>query len=171
MEKILGIDLGTGSIGISLRNPELGASICEQLEYFSSDIFQSGVGKDKSGEYSLAAERTSHRQTRRLRVSRRRRLWSTLSLLIEYGLCPLTQSSLDEWQRYDKSKGQFRKYPTSDPSFVSWIKMDFNDDGLPDYTSPYQLRRELATVQLDFSLLENRMKLGRALYHIAQRRL
>lgn len=170
MEKILGIDLGTGSIGISLRNPELGASICEQLEYFSSDIFQSGVGKDKSGEYSLAAERTSHRQTRRLRVSRRRRLWSTLSLLIEYGLCPLTQSSLDEWQRYDKSKGQFRKYPTSDPSFVSWIKMDFNDDGLPDYTSPYQLRRELATVQLDFSLLENRMKLGRALYHIAQRR-
>ena len=52
MEKILGIDLGTGSIGISLRNPNISDELKEQLEYFSSDIFQAGVGKDKTGEYS-----------------------------------------------------------------------------------------------------------------------
>ena len=136
MSKILGIDLGTGSIGIALRNPDASKNILEQLEYFSSDIFHAGVGKDKSGEYSLAAERTSHRQSRRLKETRRRRLWATLQLLIDFGLCPI----------------------------------DFNNDGIPDYTSPYQLRRELSTIQFDFSIPINKYKLGRALYHIAQRR-
>ena len=170
MNKILGIDLGTGSIGVSLRNPNLGSSLFEQLEYFSSDIFQSGVGKDKSGEYSLAAERSSHRQSRRLKASRRRRLWATLELLIEYGLCPLDSLLLKDWKTYDKSKALFRSYPNSDKAFSSWIMMDFDCDGIPDYSSPYQLRRELATVQLDFAKAENKRKLGRALYHIAQRR-
>lgn len=67
MTKILGIDLGTGSIGLALRNPDLGSNLTSQLEYFSSDIFQAGVGIDKTGEYSLAAERTANRQSRRLR--------------------------------------------------------------------------------------------------------
>lgn len=170
MEKILGIDLGTGSIGISLRNPNISDELKEQLEYFSSDIFQAGVGKDKTGEYSLAAERTKHRQSRRLKETRRRRLWATLQLLIDHGLCPMAQSSLEQWKTYDKTKNLFRRYPIDDNAFDAWIKMDFNHDGKPDYTSPYQLRRELSTKQLDFSVIENKFKLGRALYHIAQRR-
>lgn len=170
MGKILGIDLGTGSIGIALRNTETGKNLIEQLEYFSSDIFQSGVGKDKTGEYSLAAERTKSKQSRKLKDCRRNRLWSTLQLLIDYDLCPMSQSSLDQWRTYDKSKGLYRKYPINDKPFDAWIKLDFNQDGKPDYSSPYQLRRELATVQIDFTNLENRYKLGRALYHIAQRR-
>jgi CRISPR-associated endonuclease Csn1 len=39
-----------------------------------------------------------------------------------------------------------------------------------DYTSPFQLRKELAEEKFDFEKKENRYKLGRALYHIAQRR-
>ena len=170
MEKILGIDLGTSSIGIALRNPNISNDLKGQLEYFSSDIFQSGVGKNKSGEYSLAAERTGNRQSRRLKETRRRRLWATLQLLIDHDLCPMSQSSLDQWKTYDKSRNLFRKYPIDDKELDAWIKLDFDKDGKPDYTSPYQLRRELSTVQLDFSSIENKYKLGRALYHIAQRR-
>lgn len=170
MSKILGIDLGTGSIGIALRDAEAGKNITEQLEYFSSDIFQAGVGKDKSGEFSLAAERTKNRQSRRLYETRRRRLWATLQLLINESLCPMSQESLDKWETYDKSKSLYRKYPVEDKAFDSWIKMDFDQDGMPDYTSPYQLRRELATIQFDFNDPISRYKLGRALYHIAQRR-
>ena len=170
MTKILGIDLGTGSIGLALRNPDLGSNLTSQLEYFSSDIFQAGVGIDKTGEYSLAAERTANRQSRRLKATRRRRLWATLQLLIDNDLCPMDQSSLEQWRTYDKKRNLFRKYPTQDKAFNAWIKLDFNQDGSADYSSPYQLRRELATKQFDFSLTENRYKLGRAIYHIAQRR-
>ena len=55
-------------------------------------------------------------------------------------------------------------------AFHSWIILDFNGDGKPDYSSPYQLRRELVSVQLDFNQPIDRYKLGRALYHIAQHR-
>ena len=170
MSKILGIDLGTGSIGLALRNPEAGDNIIEQLEYFSSDIYQAGVGKDRTGEFSLAAERTSHRQSRRLKETRRRRLWATLQLLIDHHLCPMSQSSLDQWKTYDKSKGLYRIYPVNNIVFDNWIKMDFDSDGVPDYSSPYQLRKELVTIQFDFTNQTNLYKLGRALYHIAQRR-
>lgn len=169
-EKILGIDLGTNSIGISVRNKDLGNDIKDQLEYFSSDIFNSGVGNGKSGEYSYAAERTKHRGSRRLNDHRRRRLWATLKLLIKEGFCPMSPESLERWSVYDKTKKLFRQYPINDELFNAWIKLDFDGDGKPDYSSPYQLRRQLATEQIDLSIQENRYKLGRALYHIAQRR-
>lgn len=172
-EKVLGIDLGTNSIGISVRNENLGDNLKDQLEYFSSDVFKSGVGNrksGKSGEFSYAAERAKHRRSRGLYEHRRRRLWKTLELLIKEGLCPMSLQSLKCWSVYDKNKKLFRKYPIDDVVFNAWIKLDFNGDGKPDYSSPYQLRRLLATEQMDFSLQENRFKLGRALYHIAQRR-
>lgn len=169
-EKVLGIDLGTNSIGISVRNENLSDNLIDQLEYFSSDIFNSGVGNGKSGEYSYATERTHHRSSRRLYEHRRRRLWATLKLLIEEGFCPMSIQSLMCWSVYDKNKNLFRQYPTNDVPFNAWIRLDFNGDGIPDYSSPYQLRRQLATEQIDFSLQDNRYKLGRALYHIAQRR-
>ena len=169
-QKILGIDLGTNSIGLSLRNVDLADNIKDQLMYFSSEIFKSGIGKDKHGEYSFAAERTKHRQPRRLKETRRRRLWATLHLLIEHKLCPLKIDSLHQWETYNKSEGLFRKYPIDDEAFAKWITLDFDADGKPDYSSPYQLRRELVTKQFDFNNIIDRYKLGRALYHIAQRR-
>ena len=169
-QKTLGLDLGTNSIGISLRNPALGENLKEQLEYFSSDIFEAGVGTDKSGEFSYAAQRTTFRSARRLKLHRRRRLQATLRLLMDHKLCPLSEESYKQWSVYDKTQNLKREYPIGDEGFNRWIKLDFNADGKPDYTSPYQLRCELATTQLDFSSPENKFKLGRALYHIAQRR-
>lgn len=169
-QKILGIDLGSSSIGMALRNPNINDNLVEQLEYFSVDIFKAGVGMNKSGEYSLAAERTKNRQTRRLYETRRRRLWATLELLIKEGYCPMKMESLIKWKTYDKSKGLFRKYPIEDLDFDRWIKLDFDGDGKPDYSSPYQLRDELMQRQFDFTNVEEKYKLGRALYHIAQRR-
>ena len=83
MGKVLGLDLGTNSIGIALRDTERGKNITEQLEYFCSDIFKSGVGSGKSGEFSYAAKRTEKRSTRRLYQSRKYRIWETLKLLIK----------------------------------------------------------------------------------------
>lgn len=168
--KILGLDLGTNSLGVALRNPDLGENIVDQLEYYTSIIFKSGVGTSKSGEYSYAAERTKFRSTRRLYQARKYRLWSTLELLITQGYCPLTIKDLDKWRRYDKEKGLKRQYPVDAIEFEQWIKLDFDGDGKPDYSSPYQLRDELMNRQFDFSQSTERFKLGRALYHIAQHR-
>lgn len=172
-QNILGIDLGTSSIGISLRSPNIQGSLSEQLEYFSVDVFNSGVGKDdKAREYSYAANRSANRRTRRLYDTRRRRLWETLELLIEYNLCPLSMEALNTWRRYDKSRGGYsRQYPVEEKEFENWIRLDFNSNGEPDFESPYHLRRDIvSSFQLNLENKEDRYKLGRALYHIAQRR-
>jgi Uncharacterized protein conserved in bacteria len=170
-QKVLGLDLGTNSIGSAVRNLDLSDDLQWQLEFFSSDIFRSSVNKESNGrEYSLAAQRSAHRRSRGLNEVRRRRLWATLNLLIKHGFCPMSSESLMRRCTYDKRKGLFREYPIDDKNFNAWILLDFNGDGRPDYSSPYQLRRELVTRQFDFEQPIERYKLGRALYHIAQHR-
>lgn len=169
-QKILGIDLGTNSLGIALRNIDNGGNIVNQLDYYSSIIFNSGVGKDTKGEYSYAAERTKHRSTRRLYQSRKYRIWATLKLLISHGCCPLSEDNLERWSTYDKTKGLKREYPVDVPQFEQWVRLDFDGDGIADYSSPYQLRAELTERQLDWNSQSDRYKFGRAMYHIAQRR-
>ena len=169
-QKTIGIDLGTNSLGIAVRNADLGENITEQMEYYSSVIFKSGVGNGKNGEYSYAAERTKFRSTRRLYQSRKYRIWATLRLLIAHGCCPLTDEELDQWARYDKEKGLKRQYPVDAVRFEQWVRLDFDCDGKPEYSSPYQLRAELMTQQLDWENETDRFKFGRAMYHIAQRR-
>ncbi|MCQ2344175.1 MAG: hypothetical protein MJ002_04520 [Paludibacteraceae bacterium] len=168
--KVLGIDLGTNSIGLCVRDKSKSGNVADQLDFFTSVIFESGVGTDKTGEFSRAAERTSHRSSRRLNQARRYRIWRTLEVLIKYGYCPLTIDELDSWRHYDKNKAVKRQYPIENDKFEQWVRLDFNFDGIPDYSSPYQLRAELAQTKLDLSQQINRYKLGRALYHIAQRR-
>lgn len=170
MGKILGLDLGTNSIGLAVRNLDDEDLLKNQLEYFTSIIFPSGVGKDKTGEFSYAAQRTKYRSARRLYQSRKYRLWATLKLLIENGYCPLSMENLEKWSKYDKEKGFKREYPIDATEFEQWIRLDFNGDGIADYSSPYQLRAELMNRQFDFNNQIKRYKLGRALYHIAQRR-
>ena len=52
-QKVLGLDLGTNSIGSSVRNLDLSDDLKGQLEFFSSDIFRSSVNKESNGrEYS-----------------------------------------------------------------------------------------------------------------------
>lgn len=172
MDKILGLDLGTNSIGWALRNPDITEN---QIEKFGVITFNKGVGVGKTGEYSYAAERTKKRSTRRLYQSRKYRLWATLEHLITEGYCPLSLENLNRWRHYSKEEAVKnnnggRVYPVDDVAFDQWTKLDFNGDGKQDYTSPYQLRKELAETKLDFNEEVNRFKLGRALYHIAQRR-
>ena len=169
-QNVLGIDLGTNSIGLSLRNPDMGKDLIDQLEYYSSVVFNSGVGNGKSGEYSYAAERTKFRSTRRTYQARKYRIWATLQMLIDYKMCPLCQEDLDKWSRYDKAKGLKRQYPINAVEFEQWVRLDFDGDGVADYSSPYQLRAELMERQFDFTQQIERYKLGRAIYHIAQRR-
>jgi CRISPR-associated endonuclease Csn1 len=172
MSKILGLDLGTNSIGWSLRNTELPNNQTEKVGVIT---FNKGVGNSKTGEYSYAAERTKKRSTRRLYQSRKYRLWATLEVLIKEDYCPLSIDGLNKWRYYSKAESQKNKnggrvYPKNEVHFEQWIKMDFDKDGKPDYKSPYQLRRSLTEKKLDFSKEADRYKLGRALYHIAQRR-
>ena len=169
-QKILGIDLGTNSLGIALRDPDINGNLIDQLDYYTSIIFQSGVGSGKSGEYSYAAERRKYRSTRRLYQARKYRIWATLRLLIEHHCCPLTNEELDRWSKYDKSKGLKRQYPIDAVSFEQWVRLDFDGDGKPDYSSPYQLRAELMEKTLNWDNQIDRYKFGRAMYHIAQRR-
>lgn len=172
MNKIFALDLGTNSIGWALRNPDL---MTNQIEKFGVITFNKGVGNGKTGEYSYAAERTKKRSTRRLYQARKYRLWATLEHLITEDYCPLSITNLNKWRYYNKEEARKnnnggRVYPVDDARFDAWIKLDFNNDGKPDYTSPYQLRKELAETKLDLTREEERFKLGRALYHIAQRR-
>lgn len=168
--KTIGLDLGTNSIGISIRNRDNEKEIIDQLEYFSSVIFKSGVGTAKTSEFSYAAERTKKRSTRRLYQARKYRIWATLKLLIENDYCPLSMEDLKKWSRYDKTQGLKRQYPIHATKFEQWVRLDFDGDGVADYSSPFQLRAELMEKQFDFSNQIDRYKLGRALYHIAQRR-
>lgn len=172
MNKIFALDLGTNSIGWALRNPDL---IQNQIEKFGVITFNRGVGMGKTGEYSYAAERTKKRSTRRLYQARKYRLWATLEHLIIEGYCPLSIDNLNRWRHYNKEEARTnsnggRVYPVEDRAFDAWIKLDFNGDGKADYQSPYQLRKELTEIVFDFSAEANRYKIGRALYHIAQRR-
>lgn len=174
--KIVALDLGSNSIGATIRNPFEE----NQLEKAIVITFETGVGKDStSGQYtvSLAANRTDKRSIRRLYQSRKYKLWTLLEVFIQDKndlYCPIRPESLKQWKHYNKEQAQKgnggRQYPVDDVAFNNWIKLDFNNDGIPDYISPYQLRNELATIKLDFSIEENRFKLGRALYHIAQHR-
>ncbi|MGB6092337.1 MAG: type II CRISPR RNA-guided endonuclease Cas9 [Moheibacter sp.] len=161
MKKILGVDLGTNSIGLTLREDDI-------FSWYGVYTFKKGVGEGKSGEFSFAAERTKHRSLRRLYNARRYRKWETLKVLIENDFCPLNIENLNKWKNYKKGIG--RVFPVNDTVFQQWIKLDFNGDGVPDFSSPYQLRRLLITEKFDLSIPENRYKIGRALYHIAQRR-
>lgn len=159
--KTLGIDLGTNSIGLALN-------IDNSFDWYGVYTFKKGIGEGDSGEFSLAAERTKHRSSRRNYNARRYRKWETLKVLVDNNFCPLSKENLNKWIYYKKGEG--RVYPVDDDEFSSWIKLDFNKDGIPDYSSPYQLRRQLINKQLDLTNKENRYKIGRALYHIAQRR-
>lgn len=170
MQNVVGIDLGTNSLGINIWDKYAFGTMKNHIES-SVDIFKNGVTKNKSTgrESSLAAERRTKRSRRNQIRSARTRKQATLKLLIKHGYCPLTMEELNKWRFQDEEKGYDRTYPTSE-AFMQWLNLNFegNEDNRADYTSVYQLRAELMERNFDFVNSEKeRYKLGRALYHIA----
>lgn len=196
MGRIIGLDLGTNSIGWAIREGER-----FEREQFSKQfkdclldldneivdegvvIFQKGVGEGKAGEFSLAAERRKSRSKRRLYNAKRYRKWALLKILIDAGMCPLTMDelrlwSVGNWRRFDgKKKNLGRVYPIGNEEFQKWLafdpsyfgKKDVSENGRPIRKNPYDLRFELICGEEENEFTK-KQKIGRALYHLVQRR-
>ena len=54
MENIFGLDLGTNSIGFSIRNPNIENDIIQQFVKYGALVFKKGVGSEKGNEFSYA---------------------------------------------------------------------------------------------------------------------
>lgn len=158
-ERILGIDTGTNSIGWAIVDYN---SEAIDNKYTLIDkgvnIFQEGVKIEKGIESSKAAERTEHKHQRIGYWRRKIRKIRLLKLLIENNLCPpLSTESLRNW----RSK---KEYPLDD-KFMEWQRTDDNEN-----KNPYYYRNLCLTETLDFTDINNRYKIGRAIYHLNQRR-
>jgi CRISPR-associated endonuclease Csn1 len=150
MAKILGLDLGTNSIGWAIVNKENNDfSLVDK----GVRIFSEGVKSEKGKESSKAAERTAFRSARKIKFRRKLRKYETLKVLSINGMCPLSVEEVEEWR-----KSGFKKYPLN-PEFLKWLRTD-DDQNI----NPYIFRDRASKQKV--SLYE----LGRALYHIAQRR-
>lgn len=174
MEKIIGLDLGTNSIGWAIRDTSAQGN---QIIDKGVLTFDKGVGEGKSGEFPLVQKRTESRSKRRNYQAEKYRKWALLETLIEQNMCPLSMSELNTWRKYQKGTG--RKYPTSS-KFIEWLRFDFDGDGKPDFENfgfskheNHYLFRALA-ISEDVThkniFLQNPYILGRVLYHLVQRR-
>jgi len=177
MSTILGLDLGTNSIGWAIR--DIDSEKDDQIVDYGVVVFKKGVGEGKSGEFSLAAERRMNRSKRRLYNAKRYRKWATLLELSKNNMCPITEEELRLWSigNWQDGKNRGRTYPTS-PDFIAWLAMDFENIGKesdadvklkPAYTNTYALRSDLLENKDEDDLLRS-YKIGRAFYHLAQRR-
>lgn len=155
MTKTLGVDLGTNSIGWAIVEDTGNGYI---LEDKGVDIFQEGVASDKNNEKPAVQDRTDARALRRHYFRRRLRKIGLLRLLVQYGLCPyLADRQLDSWRVK-------KRYPL-DGDFLRWQRTDDNRD-----KNPYHDRYVALTQTLDLENREHKYLLGRAIYHLVQRR-
>lgn len=156
MEKILGIDTGTNSLGWAIiEKDEKGAT---RLIHKGTNIFTEGVKIEKGIESSKAAERTEHRALRKRYWRRKVRKIRLLTLLIDNRLCPpVDKEQLREWK--------LKKVYPHDEEFLAWQRTEENN-----HVNPYQFRYTCLTQKLDLNNLTQRYILGRALYHLNQRR-
>ena len=153
MAKILGLDLGTNSIGWAITTQQDSSfTLLERGVY----IFQEGVNRTKTGEEPMVKIRTDARAIRRHYYRRRLRKIELLKVLVANNLCPyLSNEQLDAW-RYEK------QYPLVD-EFMLWLHSCNN-------SNPYADRFRSLTEVLDLKKIDDRCILGRALYHLSQRR-
>lgn len=154
MRKI-GIDVGSSSIGYLVRE-------YENIIYHGVITFESGMVKGTSGYSSPTKDRRENRSKRNLIRSRKQRKIYLLKTLVKYGdYVPLTLQEIERWGDYQKGKTQ--KFPES-KNFQNWLACDFTYQDGKKYKSPYELRIALQEEKL------TPHELGRALYHIVQRR-
>ncbi len=155
-EKVLGLDLGTNSIGWAIIERTQSGE-CNLLNR-GTNTFEKGVTITKSGEVPSVKERTDARGARTQGCHKRSRKISVLKVLIKYALCPeLSEADLKQWK--------LKKIYPLNPDFLAWQRTDDKID-----KNPYNDRYQCLTRTLDLSRESERFMLGRALYHIAQRR-
>lgn len=155
MEKILGIDTGTNSLGWAIVKREAGEY---QLMEKGVNIFQEGVKIEKGIESSKAAERTGHRATRVRYYRIKLRKIRLLRILSDNHLCPpLSSADLSAWRLK-------KEYPKNE-LFMDWQSTDDKSG-----QNPYAYRHKCLHEKLDLSSITDRYILGRAFYHMIQRR-
>ncbi len=155
MERILGIDTGTNSLGWAIVDKD-------ESEYHliakGSNIFSEGVKIEKGIESSKAAERTGHRSVRKHYWRRKVRKIRLLTILVDNNLCPLlNKEQLRQWR--------LKKVYPNDDTFMEWQRTEDKAN-----VNPYKFRYICLTQKLDLSDITQRYILGRALYHLNQRR-
>ena len=155
MTKILGIDTGTNSLGWAIVEKQAD-------EYHLLDkgvnIFQEGVKIEKGIESSKAAERTAHKAARVRNYRIKLRKIRLLRILSDAHLCPpLSKVELSAWRLK-------KEYPKNE-LFMQWQSTDDESE-----KTPYAYRHKCLHECLDFSSITDRHILGRAFYHMIQRR-
>lgn len=155
MTKILGIDTGTNSLGWAIVEKQAD-------EYHLLDkgvnIFQEGVKIEKGIESSKAAERTAHKAARVRNYRIKLRKIRLLRILSDAHLCPpLSKVELSAWRLK-------KEYPKNE-LFMQWQSTDDESE-----KTPYAYRHKCLHDCLDFSSVTDRYILGRAFYHMTQRR-
>ena len=155
MTKILGIDTGTNSLGWAIVEKQAD-------EYHLLDkgvnIFQEGVKIEKGIESSKAAERTAHKAARVRNYRIKLRKIRLLRILSDAHLCPpLSKAELSAWRLK-------KEYPKNE-LFMQWQSTDDESE-----KTPYAYRHKCLHDCLDFSSVTDRYILGRAFYHMIQRR-
>lgn len=141
MTKILGLDLGTNSIGWAIVDEK-----ANKIIGMGSRIFPVGVDNlgDGEGELSKNASRTGARGIRRQFFRKRLRKKILLKELAFLNMCPLSDGDFDNWKNT-------KKFPTHE--LASWFA-----------SNPYELRHKALTEKLSIE------EIGRIFYHLIQRR-
>ncbi|MGN0832797.1 MAG: type II CRISPR RNA-guided endonuclease Cas9 [Kiritimatiellia bacterium] len=147
MQNTLGLDLGANSLGWAVIDDESKTIVKSGVV-----IFPEGIEREKGNDTTRtpAAIRRAYRTARRLKFRRKIRKWKLLEVLIEEKMCPLTKEELLAW----KSRGV---YPLANKEFLQWLKAT-------DDSNPYCDRAAAASGRVAPFVL------GRALYHVCQRR-
>ncbi|MFH0999823.1 MAG: type II CRISPR RNA-guided endonuclease Cas9, partial [Bacteroidota bacterium] len=141
MTKILGLDLGTNSIGWAIVDDS-----ANKILGMGSRIFPVGVDNlgDGEGELSKNAGRTAARGARRQFFRRKLRKKFLLEELAKINMCPLAEKDFEKWKKT-------RKFPTKE--LRTWFALN-----------PYELRHRALTEKLSYE------EIGRVFYHLIQRR-
>lgn len=155
MEKILGIDTGTNSLGWAIvEKSDEGKRLLDKGVH----IFQEGVKTEKGIESSKAADRTGHRAIRVRYYRIRMRKMQLLKVLIDNHMCPpLSKDDLKNWK--------LKKIYPKNELFMHWQRTNDNEG-----RNPYADRHRCLHEKLDLDNLMSRYTLGRAFYHLVQRR-
>lgn len=141
MAKILGLDLGTNSIGWALIDDAQ-----NKIVGVGSRIFPMGVENlgDGENEMSKNASRTGARGIRRQFFRKRLRKKILLKALSEHKMCPLVETDFSEWK-------QTKQFPSE--KLATWFALN-----------PYELRQKALLEKLNLE------EIGRIFYHLIQRR-